>query len=227
MLHILKDFTILYVEDEPKIQALIARYLRHFFKTVYVATTGVEALELYEVHHPHVLLLDIELPLLNGLDLAYKIRDKNKSIKIIMLSAYADQKKLLFATELKLTKYLIKPLDPKYFKEVLHLLVEELVEDTPQFMHIASHCIWDNVHETLMFHSETVVFTQKEQQLFKLLLKRKGTSVSYEDIMIAVWEDAFDKEISIDAVKILVSRIRKKLPKECITSVYGKGYTLL
>lgn len=227
MLPILKDFSILYVEDEPKIQALIARYLRHFFKTVYVATTGLEALELYEVHHPDVLLLDINLPLLNGLDLAHMIRKENKAIKIIMLTAYADQKKLLLATELKLTKYLIKPLDPKYFKEVLHLLAAELVEDLPRFIHIASHCVWDTAHETLTLHNQTVVFTQKEQHLFKLLLKRKGSSVSYEDIMVAVWEDAFDKEISIDAVKILVSRMRKKLPQECITSVYAKGYTLL
>lgn len=227
MLQILKNHSILYVEDEPKIQILIERYLKHFFQTVYVASTGTEALEHYEAYHPDVLLLDIDLPLLSGLDVARVIRGKNKSIKIIMLTAYADQKKLLLATELKLTKYLIKPLEPKYFKEVLHLLVEELVETAPQSIHIASQCIWDREKEILHFDNETVVFTQKEQHLFRLLVNHKGATVSYEDIMVAVWEDAFDKDISIDAVKILVSRMRKKIPEGCITSVYGKGYTLL
>ena len=227
MLQILQNHSILYVEDEPKIQVLIEQYLKHFFKTVYVASTGVDALEAYESHHPDVLLLDINLPLLDGLAVAREIREKNKSIKIIMLTAYADQKKLLLATELKLTKYLIKPLNPKYFKEVLHLLVEELIHESPKYIHISSHCIWNKVDESLNLEGKIVVLTKKEQNLFKLLVKKKGLTVSYEDIMINVWEDAFDKEISIDAVKILVSRIRKKLPLGCITSVYGQGYSLL
>ena len=227
MLETLKNHSILYVEDEPKIQVLIEKYLKHFFKTVYVASTGIEALERYEEYHPDVMLLDIDLPLRSGLEVAQDIRKTNKSIKIIMLTAYADQEKLLLATELRLTKYLIKPLDPKYFKEVMHLLAQELMEDSPQWIHIASHCIWDSMHETLNIENKLIPLTQKEQHLFKLLVKHKGTSVSYEDIMIAVWEDAFEKDISIDAVKILVSRIRKKLPEKCITSVYGKGYILL
>lgn len=226
MLSTLENYTILYVEDEPKIQELIAKYLENYFATVYLASDGEEALEMYEEHHPEVILLDINLPLLNGLDVARKIRQTDKWVKIIMLTAHTEQEKLLQATELKLTKYLIKPIDPKVFKETLMLLSEELTENPHVFVHIAPHCVWNKKEETLILDDAPVSLLDKEQRLLKLLISRKGSAVSYEDIMVDVWDDAYDKEISIDAVKILISRMRKKLPQDCITSVYGKGYTL-
>jgi DNA-binding response OmpR family regulator len=226
MLSKLKNYSILYVEDEYKIQKLIAKYLNNYFSTVYVASDGEEALALYEEHRPNAMLLDINLPKLNGLDVAKKIRLENKHIKIIMLTAYAEQEKLLKATELKLTKYLLKPIDPQYFKEIMGLLAEELTDESHTFVHLAPHCVWDTELEILLLHNKSVKLTDKEQSLMKYLILKKGQVVSYEDIMIEVWDDAFEKEISIDAVKILVSRMRKKLPEDCITSVYGKGYTL-
>jgi len=52
----------------------------------------------------------------------------------------------------------------------------------------------------------------------------KGKAIMYEELMIEVWEDSFEREISIESVKNQVSLLRKKLPKGCIVSVYGKGY---
>ncbi len=226
MLSILQNHSILYVEDEPEIQANITEYLESYFDTVFVASDGKEGLILYEKYHPDVLLLDINLPFLSGLELAQNVRQKDQVVKIVMLTAHTEKEKLLAATELKLTKYLIKPIAPKLFKETMKLLAEELKLNPSRFVNLSATCVWNKEQEVLRINDIHVTLTEKELRLLKYLIQNKGTSVSYEDIMISVWEDAFDKEISKDSIKNQISHLRKKLPDVCIDAVYGKGYVL-
>ncbi len=226
MLEILKQYDILYVEDEPDIQANISEYLRYYFKKVYLAKDGQKALQCYKRHKPRVLLLDINIPSIDGLTLATKIREIDQEIRILMLTAYTEKEKLLAATELKLTKYLIKPVEPKYFKDALLLLAKELTNIDNRFQKIAKECIWDIKNKTLIVQQSQIPLTAKEQKLLELLIAKIGKSVHYTDIMVAVWEESLDKEISIDSVKNLVSKLRKKLPGCNIVSVYGVGYML-
>ncbi|HFQ60888.1 MAG TPA: response regulator transcription factor [Epsilonproteobacteria bacterium] len=226
MLNILKNHTILYVEDEPQIQANITEYLESYFATVYVASDGKEGLSLYEEHHPDVLILDINLPYFSGLEIAKKVRQKDQAVKIVMLTAHTEQEKLLAATELKLTKYLIKPLAPKLFKETMHLLVQELRKNPSVFVNLSATCVWNKKQEVLRINDIRVLLTEKEQRLLKLLIEHKNTTVSCEDIMVTVWEDALEKEISHNSVKNQISHLRKKLPDVSIDAVYGEGYRL-
>jgi len=226
MLGILKNHSILYVEDEPEIQANITEYLESYFGTVHVASDGKEALTLYYEYHPDVLLLDINLPSLSGLEVAKEIRTIDQAVKIVMLTAHTEKEKLLTATELKLTKYLIKPIAPKLFKETMELLAQELRHNPSRFVNLASNCVWNKKQEVLRIDDEPVPLTEKEHRLLKLLLSHKGSMVSYEEIMIHVWEDAFDKEISLGSIKNLISHLRKKLTLVTINTVYGKGYLL-
>ena len=226
MHHILKNHSILYVEDEPEIQSNIAEYLGSYFADVYLASNGDEALDQYYKHHPDVLLLDINLPRLDGLSVAKKVREKDHSAKIIMLTAFTEKEKLLKATELKLTKYLIKPVSPKEFKETLELLAKELINNPTRYLNLSNCYIWDREQEQLTLNDSPVSLTEKEHRLLKLFITNKSKTISYEKIMVEVWEDAFEREISIDSVKNQVSQLRKKLPEGCIVSVYGEGYVL-
>jgi len=226
MLEILKESTILYVEDEPEIQANIVEYLEEFFGTVYTAKDGAQALELYEKYHPDVLLLDITLPYIDGLSVAKEIRQYDQHVKIIMLTAHTEQEKLLKATELKLTKYLIKPVTPREFKATMQLLAEELSQNPSRFVNLTKGCLWDTQNERLTIHGQHIDLSEKSHLLLKLLILHKGQVVTYEDIMVTLWEDSFDQEISIGSVKNQVSLLRKKLPESCICSVYGIGYRL-
>ena len=226
MTKILKSYSILYVEDEPIIQQNIREYLESYFNKVYVASDGKKALELYHAHCPDVMLLDINLPYISGLEVAKKIRQENASVKIIMLTAYTDTEKLLAATELKLTKYLVKPIEPKIFKETMSYLAKELLANPIDFVYIDLHCMWHKKEEVLYLKNLPVTLSEKEHRLFKLFVKHKGSTVVYEDIMLAVWEDAFTKEISLDSIKNQILHLRKKLPENCINTVYGQGYIL-
>lgn len=226
MTEILKNYSILYVEDEPIIQHHMSEYLESYFKVVYVASDGKEALELYHTYSPDVMLLDINLPYVSGLEVAKQVREENDTVKIIMLTAYTDTEKLLAATELKLTKYLVKPIEPKLFKETMLHLAKELLANPIDFVCVALNCMWHKKEEMLYVETVPVVLSEKEHRLFKLLVEHKGNTVGYEDIILAVWEDAYDKEISQDSIKNQILHLRKKLPENCVKTVYGEGYML-
>lgn len=224
MVSILKNYSILYVEDEPAIQADMKEYLQSYFKEVFLASDGEEALTLYEQYQPDVLLLDIGIPKISGLSVAKSIRQENSKVKILMLTAHSEVEVLLEATELKLTKYILKPISPKIFKESMRLLAHEFHTQSSNCIKLDEHTFWDKETKTLMAYNKKISLREKELKLLELFLTHKASTISYEDIMVAIWEDSFEREISIDSVKNQVSQLRKKLPKDIISSVYGQGY---
>ena len=226
MLSSLKKHTILYVEDELPIQANIAEYLASYFGEVYLASNGEEAITNYDEYCPDVLLLDINLPGMDGLSLAKKIRHRDLDVKIVMLTAFTETEKLLKATELKLTKYLVKPVAPKMFKEVLHLLASELASNPSRFVNLGNSSIWDKQTEQLSVDGVDISLTEKEYRLLKLFICEKGKPVRYEKIVSQIWGDTFDREISIDSIKNQISQLRKKIPGVSVSNIYGEGYIL-
>ena len=226
MKNFLKNYTILYVEDEPGTQKQMTEYLKGYFKEVYVASDGKQGLEKYQEYHPDALLLDIDLPYIDGLTLATSIRKTDKSVSIIMLTAFTDQGKLLHATELKLLKYLVKPIKISAFKETLDLLAVELAGSTKDILVLSEGHTWHKSKQKLCHQGKSLGLTVKEKKLLALLVRHQHSSISFEDIMAHVWEDAFDREVSVNCIKNVVSDLRKKLPNDAIKSVYGKGYML-
>jgi len=226
-LSMLKEHSILYVEDEPEIQANITEYLANIFGSVHLASDGKEAIDKYYKHYPDVILLDINLPSLDGLSVAAEIRKHDQTVRIVMLTAFTEKEKLLKATELKLTRYLIKPVAPKDFRETLSILSSELMNNPSRFLKLSENVTWDIEQEQLSLEYQQVILSEKEHRLLKLFISHKGEPVRYERIVLAVWEDAFDREISIDSIKNQVSQLRKKMPSVCIKSIYGEGYTLM
>ena len=222
----LKNYTILYVEDDLNVQQNITEYLKRIFNKVVVASDGKEALELYQQNRPDGILLDVDIPYINGLDLAKEIRKIDKRVSIIMLTAYAEQEKLLKATELKLVKYLVKPVDLINFKEALKLMSQEIAENNQEFENIGNNYLWHKTNKILYNGSTKVRLSRKEQLLLELLLKNRANSVSFATIMAEVWADEFEREISFNSVKNLVSSLRKKLPNNCIISIYSQGYII-
>ena len=226
MKDILKNYSILYAEDDKGVQKATADYIQRYFKEVYVASDGKEAWALYLKHKPDVLLSDIDMPHMDGLALAHKIREINANIPIVMITAFTDTGKLLKATELNLTKYLVKPVDPMAFKEALQKLSKTLALRDEKFFHLKEGYVWDNELQELSLDDRVIPLLQKEKVLLQLLVKKHRECVNFTDIMALVWEDDFDAEISVESVKFQVTQLRKKLPKESIKNVYGKGYIL-
>ncbi len=222
----LKAFSLLYVEDDADIRRNIAEYLRHFFAAVHTADDAQSAMQAYRAHRPDALLLDIDLPGTDGLTLASKVRERDREIPILMLTAFTDTQKLLRATELRLLKYLVKPVDTDAFREALDMLADELLRCEGTLTRLDASIWWDHAGQRLYDRGKLVSLGEKERRLLALLISRRRTTVSFETIVAEVWDDGFARDVSVDSVKTLVSILRKKLPPDMLQSVYGQGYCL-
>jgi len=222
----LKSYSILYAEDNKAIQHSTEEYLKRYFKNVYVANDGKEVLALYKSTKVDVLLLDIDMPYIDGLSVAKEVRIYDENIPILMLTAFTDTDMLLEATELNLCKYLVKPINPTIFKEALQLLAKRLEKLNDTCIYLAEEYKWDMSTKILYKENIPIVLSQKEQVLLSLLMKHYNHCVTFEEIMAIVWVDEFETEISIESIKQQIARLRKKLPKDTIKNVYGKGYLL-
>lgn len=121
-----KLYTILFIEDEDIIRKNYVRYLSQYYKNVYEARDGIEAYDLYKKLNPDILIVDINLPKMTGLELLKKIRKTDHSTRAIILTAHSEVDYLLEATELKLTKYLVKPITRNEIKDALNIVNEEI-----------------------------------------------------------------------------------------------------
>ena len=223
----LNNYTILYAEDHEETQQKAMGYLSRHFKAVYLANDGKEALKKYQILHPDILLLDIDMPYMDGLTLTQEIRKTNKTIPILILTAHKDEEKLLRAIGLNLFGYILKPINPNKFRESLYQLGLSLKERYEEYLYFEEGYRWDIKEKLLFQYNKNIFLTNKESLLLRLLLENRGRGVSNEDIMMRLWLDNFDTTISSNSVAQQIAKLRKKFPKNTIQTVYGVGYMIL
>ncbi|WP_421716282.1 response regulator transcription factor [Arcobacter arenosus] len=221
-----KNYSILYAEDNKDVRENYVLYLENYFDYIYEANDGLEAFDIYRDKKPNVLLLDINMPNMNGLELAKKIRENDSNIPIVILSAHSDKEFLFEAIKLNLVEYLTKPVDRNKFKSVLENSIKKVKENSPnnQFIHFAKTTYWD-CSKRLFFHKNKMIdLTRNERILFELLLNNKNEIINPNEISKYVWDN--ETEINDASIRNLVKRLRKKLPVDIIQSIYGSGYIL-
>lgn len=229
MNNIKEPYSVLYIEDEKDIRANYMNYLDRHFEKVYEAADGEEGYEKYKKNRPDIMIVDINLPKLNGLDLVRRIRKNNHSTKVIMLTAHSETKFLLEATELKLTKYLVKPVSRRELKDALTHVIDELSNfeiTSKKTIVLKNGFYWDIQRKELLNNNSSAVLTNKERSILALLFSSVNTTFTYDEIIINVWyEDDYDRD-KLDALKTIIKNLRKKLPKDIIKNVYGTGYKI-
>ena len=221
------SYEILYVEDEAEVRRNYVSYLKRFFHTVHEAGDAKEALKIYQTKNPSILIVDINLPGKSGVDFLKEIREGDHAIKAIMLTANSDVETLVAATELKLTKYLIKPVSRLDLKNALFLAMEEMLNYRTianKIIKMKDSCYWDQENKKLMKEDEALNLTKKEIELLSLLFTNTRKTFSSDDIIYELWYDA--DEPKNDALKTLIKHLRKKLPKDTIKNVFGVGYKI-
>ncbi|MGB0989572.1 DNA-binding response regulator [Arcobacter sp. F155] len=221
------SYSVLYAEDDESVRKNYVLYLEKYFDKIYEASDGLEALNLYKDKKPNILLLDITMPQLNGLEVIRKIREVDQTTPIIVLSAHSHKEYLFEAIKLNLVDYLIKPINRNEFKEVIENSFERLKNDTvndEDKVVINNKCYWDARSRILFFKDKIVDLTKNERILFELLLNKKNQIVKPEEISSYVWNT--ENNVNDASIRNLVKRLRKKLPVDIIDSIYGSGYIL-
>ena len=105
------EISILYVEDEEVTRSAVARMLKRRVLTVYEAENGLEGLDLYRQYRPDVVISDIRMPVLDGMEMSKAIKSLDKNSKIILTTAHSDASILINSIEVGIDKYIMKPLD--------------------------------------------------------------------------------------------------------------------
>ena len=220
----LKNLTILYVEDEESIIDKYAYFLEDCSKSLYVARDGIEALALYHEHKPHLIVMDLLIPKLNGIGLAKEIRKIDEDVFIIALTAHSDREILLEIVELNFSSYLIKPVGRSDLMKALLKVSKEI--DGGQNIPLPCNSMWDGKSKTLFADDKSIMLTKRESKLFELLVEKAGIPCSDDEIFFYVWGDEFDKTVTNSSIRTLIKNLRKKIPKNLIKNQYGIGYKI-
>jgi len=219
-----KNTKILYVEDEVLIRNQAVEYLSLIYENVLEAEDGLEALEVYATKRPHIIISDIEMPKMNGLEMAREIRKKNKKIPIIIATAHTQSAYLLDALELQLIKYIVKPVTVKKLKVALDIAHEYIDEEKVQSVVVFSDtAVYDTLNKTLVIENQIVKLSHNEIALTDLLLNNKNRVVTYEEIEGAIWGY---EGMTKDALRTLVRTLRRKMKENFIENVSGYGYKI-
>lgn len=220
----LKGMTILYAEDEEGIRKNIADSLSYYCKEIIEASNGQEAYELYEEKQPDIILSDIHMPIMDGLELVKKIRESNREIPIVMITAHTDKEYLLEAVELHMEKYIVKPVDIDELFETLEKCVNILDSNHKVCLKVDENYMYDFDSKELKYKNESVILNKKEMLFLEVLIQNQNRVVNYDELQDKVWGD----DVMTDsALRSLVRNLRKKLPTDLIFNLSGVGYRLV
>jgi len=218
-----KKYTILYIEDDEGVRTINSRFLNRMFNELYEAKDGQEGYELYKKYHPDIILTDIKMPRLDGISLSKKIREKDKTTKIIISTAFSEKNYLLDAIELNLEKYIIKPLTSRNLMPALTKAVDSLEKQKDFKIFLDENFYFDNNTSLFYFENKVIDLTKKELLFLKLLTLNKNRVVSYEEIEQNIWEDEY---MSLNSLRTSIGFLRKKIPFNCIKNISNMSYKL-
>lgn len=218
----LSNFTLLYVEDEEGIRNNIVEIFQDVFKEIYIAKNGEEAYKIFTEQKPDLVITDIRMPKMDGIELVQKIRETNSKVRVIILSAYTDLDYMLKAAELHLVKYIIKPVNEEKLVDALESFVNSF-EGTRIFT-LIPQWLFDEGRSTIKGPDEEFVLTKKETKFLKLLLK-KHRIITYEEMENLIW--SHEHIMTQNALRLFIKNFRKKLPPNVLKNVQGIGYQLV
>lgn len=220
----LKKLDILYIEDELNVQAQMSKTLQLFFHNVYSFDNAEDAFEFYKNTSVDIILTDVTLGGITGLDFIEKIRAQNKEIPIIVLSAHTDTNFLLKASKLKLVEYLVKPIDFNQLQKVLFDSLDELNTKKHTSYQFKNGIEYNMEKKLLSINNQEVKLTHYEIKLLTILIEKQNNTVPTDEIKSCVWDDPYDATDL--ALKSLLHKLRKKIGKDSIKNISGVGYYL-
>ena len=218
----LKKLKILLVEDEEKLAILLKDAIGDNFHSFSIANDGEEGLEAFLNISPDIVITDITMPKLSGLEMAQKIKTLNTNVPIIILSAFSDTDKFLNAIDVGVVKYFIKPFDPDELLEYISLISENLES---KLIELEDEFSFNLTTKSLYKNARFVSLTKKENVFMQLLLKNIDgiKNVSDETIKNELWKN---EEVSDERLRTFIRRLRAKTSKKLILNFKGEGYQI-
>ena len=229
-----KDIKILVADDDREIAEAIGIYLRNEGFTVLMAGDGLEALDICRREELHLILMDIMMPRMDGIQATRKIREE-KNIPIIMLSAKSEDYDKITGLNMGADDYITKPFNPLELIARVKSQIRRytnlgsIAEKNTEGVFKTGGLVIDDASKTVTLDGEAVQLTPTEYGILKFLTENAGRVFSIEQIYESVWnEPAYNPE---NTVTVHIRRIREKIeidPKNprYLKVVWGVGYKM-
>lgn len=213
---------ILIVEDEDMIREGISDYLTDYGYETIQAADGLEALEQFSNHQVALVLLDIQMPKLNGLEVLSEIR-KNSQVPVLMLTAFQDEEYKMSAFAALADGYLEKPFSLSLLKVRVNAIFKRYYDTGRVFTYRDTQVDFDSYSAKVA--GQEVAVNAKELEILDYLVRNEGRALTRSQIIDAVWK--MTDEVPFDRViDVYIKELRKKLDLDCILTVRNVGYKL-
>ena len=219
---------ILFADDDTKYSLIIKRFLENEGYTVTYFDNGLAAVEQFSVITPDLVLLDINMPGLNGFEVAAKIREQDQQTLIFFLTDRSDKNDRLKGFNLKGNDYLTKP----FYPEELIARIKERFDNLPaehaqdEIYHFG-HTIFNYSNNELRTGNNKTLITSRQADILRLLVKNIQTTVARETILSSVWgADTYPNSLALNVQMTYLRRAIQNDAKLSIVSLNKKGYIL-
>lgn len=213
---------ILIVEDEDMIREGISDYLTDCGYETIQAADGLDALEQFSNHQVALILLDIQMPKLNGLEVLSEIR-KSSQVPVLMLTAFQDEEYKMSAFAALADGYLEKPFSLSLLKVRVDAIFKRYYDTGRIFTYRDTQVDFDSYSAKVA--GQEVSVNAKELEILDYLVKNEGRALTRSQIIDAVWK--MTDEVPFDRViDVYIKELRKKLDLDCILTVRNVGYKL-
>ena len=213
---------ILIVEDEDMIREGISDYLSDCGYETIEAGDGEEALEQFFNHKVDLVLLDIQMPKRNGLEVLSEIR-KSSQVPVLMLTAFQDEEYKMSAFAALADGYLEKPFSLSLLKVRVDAIFKRYYDTGRIFTYRNTEVDFDSYSAKVA--GQEVAVNAKELEILDYLVKNEGRALTRTQIIDAVWK--MTDEVPFDRViDVYIKELRKKLDLDCILTVRNVGYKL-
>ena len=217
-----KNVTILLADDDNVFLEVTAKTLKKLFKDVYTASDGVNALNLYRMWNPQIVMLDLRMEKMNGLQVAKEIRQENSTLPIFLISSYVETAEILEACELNLVKYLVKPFSYDSLVDVLTKCLLICNKERVLLKRINTTTYYNPYSKSLIKDSISIPLTKNEITVLEYMLSKQGQVINYETLMLLLGGN-----ISTLAIQNIVFRLRKKIGHTSLQNLAKIGYIFL
>ena len=220
--------TVLVVDDEKDLVELVKYHLEKEGLKCLEARDGETALQVARERTPDLMVLDLMLPGVDGLEVCRKLRKdpKTSSIAIIMLTAKAEEVDRIVGLEMGADDYMVKPFSPReLLARVKAVLRRGQGQDMPALKRVGTLEVDEGKHQVTV-DGTVVELTVKEFDLLCALMRANGRVLNREQILETVWGYSNAVDIESRTVDVHIRRLREKLGSECarIVTVKGVGY---
>lgn len=213
---------ILIVEDHETVAENMRKFLGMQQYSVDVARDGREGLEKAMTQEIDLLILDINLPGLDGFSLCKMLRESGKRVPILMLTARAKQQEMIEGLNLGADDYLTKPFDLEVLLARVRALMRRQATDKSPVLKSGKFAVDTNTQEVWK-GKKRITLSPKEYAFFEYLMRHKGVVQDRPAILAHVWGDT-DGLMFSQTVDVHVAFLRRKLGKDAIQTVPNKGY---